>query len=404
MIVAMLRRSWDRVRLLDIKIPEVLGSPTLASGPTAGNGTRLREHAFVGTPFEGSTRMAEATPPTIQHKLTAEVIGTFVLVFFGCGSVVYPAYGGGTSTITTIGLTFGIAVMVMAYAFGRVSGAHFNPAVSVGAAISGRMPWKNVGPYVIAQFAGALLGALALFVLLQGFADFEAEGNMGQNYFGDAGTGYAWWAAFLLELVMTFVFVTVILAVTDERFEHPSLAPLAIGFTLSAIHFVAIPATGTSVNPVRSIAPALFAGPDAIEQLWLFILAPLIGAGVAGLAFPLLFGRGGDVVPGSGFAFGRPRVVEGPDQYQQQWNQETSGSTTTASYSAAAPIVQDGWQWDPVGQQWHPVGHTPEQWRAHQAAQKEAEEQAAQQQAAQPPSENQWPEGDPGDGGTQIRQ
>src|SRR6478735_8804496 len=249
--------------------------------------------------------------PTIQHKLTAEVIGTFVLVFFGCGSVVYPAYGGAGTTNTTIGLTFGIAVMVMAYAFGRVSGAHFNPAVSVGAAISGRMTWKNVGPYVVAQLAGALLGALALFLLLQGFEDFDAEGNMGQNYFGDAGTGYAWWAAFLLELVMTAVFVIVILAVTDERFEHPSLAPLTIGFTLTAIHFVAIPATGTSVNPVRSIGPALFAGPDAIEQLWLFILAPVIGAAIAGIAFPLLFGRASDAVPGSGFPFRRPRVIEG---------------------------------------------------------------------------------------------
>src|SRR6478735_3982671 len=200
--------------------------------------------------------------PTIQHKLTAEVIGTFVLVFFGCGSVVYPAYGGAGTTNTTIGLTFGIAVMVMAYAFGRVSGAHFNPAVSVGAAISGRMTWKNVGPYVVAQLAGALLGALALFLLLQGFENFDAENNMGQNGFGDAlgASGYAWWAAFLLELVMTAVFVLVILAVTAERFEHPSLAPLAIGFTLAAIHFVAIPATGTSVNPARSIGPALFAG------------------------------------------------------------------------------------------------------------------------------------------------
>ncbi|WP_243056810.1 MIP/aquaporin family protein [Nocardioides sp. SR21] len=351
--------------------------------------------------------MAEPTTPTIQHKLTAEVIGTFVLVFFGCGSVVYPTYGGVGSDNTTIGLTFGIAVMVMVYAVGRISGAHFNPAVSVGAALSGRMTWKNVGPYVVAQLAGALLGALALFVLLQGFADFDAEGNMGQNAFGDVGSGYEWWAAFLLELVMTAVFVTVILSVTDERFEHPALAPLAIGFTLAAIHFVMIPATGTSVNPARSIGPALFAGPDAIEQLWLFILAPTIGAALAGLAYPFVFGRGADPIPGSGLTFGRSRVVDGPDQYQQQWNQEDAGSpgsSGSSGYSAAAPIVQDGWQWDPVGQQWHPVGHTPEQWRAHQAAQQEAEEQAARQQAAPPASENQWPEGEPGDGGTQIRQ
>lgn len=339
---------------------------------------------------------------TIQQKLGAEVIGTFVLVFFGCGSVVYPQFGELPSTITTIGLTFGVAVMVMAYAFGRVSGAHFNPAVSLGAAISGRMTWKNVGPYVVAQLAGALLGALMLYLLLQGFEGFEAEGNMGQNSFGDVGSGYAWWAALLLEVVMTAVFVTVILAVTDERFEHPSLAPLAIGFTLAAIHFVAIPATGTSVNPARSIAPGLFAGPDAIEQLWLFILAPLLGAALAGIGFPLLFGRGGDVVPGSGLSFGRPRVVTGPDQYQQEWNQQMSQAQ--ASYTDAAPIVQDGWQWDPIGEQWHPVGHTPEQWAAQQAAQQAAEEQASHQQAGPTAEhEDQWPEGEPGDGGTQIR-
>jgi aquaporin Z len=180
-----------------------------------------------------------------------------------------------------------------------------------------------------------------------------------------------------MEALMTAVFVGVILAVTDERFEHPALAPLTIGFTLAAIHFVMIPATGTSVNPARSIGPALFAGPDHIIQLWLFILAPLLGAVVAGYGYPALFGRHGDPVPGSGITFPRPRaqaVVVGPDQYQQQWNQESG----TASYQAAQPIVQDGWQWDPVGQQWHPVGQTPEQWRAQQAAQEQAQEQAAQ--------------------------
>jgi aquaporin Z len=344
--------------------------------------------------------------PTIQQKLTAEVIGTFVLVFFGCGSVV--VYGTAQaandgrllpSTVTTVGLTFGVAVMVMAYAFGRVSGAHFNPAVSVGAGMGGRMPWRDVGLYTVAQFVGAVLGALVLFLVMQGYDNFDAEGNMGQNAFGDAGSGYAWWAAFLLELVLTAVFVMVILAVTDERNEHPSLAPLTIGFTLAAIHFVAIPATGTSVNPVRSIGPALFAGPDAIEQLWLFILAPVIGATIAGLAYPALFGRVGESVAGSGISFRRPRTAAqlpgyaAPDQYQQQWNQETAGTE---------PIVQDGWQWDPVGQQWHPVGSTPEQWRAQQAAeQQEAEQRAAA--AEQQPESTRWPEAEPGDGGTQIR-
>ncbi|MFC7495161.1 MULTISPECIES: MIP/aquaporin family protein [unclassified Nocardioides] len=349
--------------------------------------------------------------PTIQQKLTAEVIGTFVLVLFGCGSVV--VYGTAQAanegallptTITTVGLAFGLAVMVMVYAFGRVSGAHFNPAVSVGAAMGGRMAWREVGFYILAQLVGAVVGALALFLLMQGFENFDAEGNMGQNAYGDAGSGYAAGAAFFLELVLTAIFVTVILAVTDERNEHPSLAPLTIGFTLAAIHFVAIPATGTSVNPARSIGPALFAGPDAIEQLWLFILAPFIGGAIAGVAYPLLFGRASDAVTGSGIRFSRPRTAAqvpgyaAPDQYQQQWNPETTAEPAPAEQ----PIIQDGWQWDPVGQQWHPVGSTPEQWRAQQ----EAEQAAAARDAAEAeraPESTQWPEGDPGDGGTQIR-
>ena len=326
--------------------------------------------------------MAESTAlPGVQQKLAAEVIGTFVLVFFGCGSVVYASQTGAPSTITTIGLTFGVAVMVMAYAFGRVSGGHFNPAVSVGAAVGGRIAWREVGLYVLAQLAGAILGALVLFLLMHGYDGFDADGHMGQNSFGDQGSGYAAWAAFLMEALMTAAFVTVILAVTDERFEHPALAPLTIGFTLAAIHFVMIPATGTSVNPARSIGPALFAGGDAILQLWLFILAPLLGGVVAGFAYPVLFGRGGEAVPGSGLTFPRPRaqtVVVGPDQYQQQWNRE---STT-----AQQPIVQDGWQWDPVGQQWHPVGQTPEQWRAQQAAQQSpADEDPGDQTQIRPP-------------------
>ena len=328
-----------------------------------------------------STTSDTATDPTIQQKLAAEVIGTLVLVLFGCGSVVYATTTGATFTLTTTGLAFGLAIVVMVYAFGRVSGGHFNPAVSVGAALSGRISWRLVGPYVLAQLVGAVVGALLLFLLMQGFETFTAEGNMGQNFFGDDSSGYAWWAAFLLEMVMTFLFVTVILAVTDARNEHPALAPLTIGLTLAAIHFVAIPATGTSVNPARSIGPALFAGPDAIKQLWLFILAPLVGAAIAGIAYPLLFGRVGDPVPGSGISFNRPRTAAqvpgyaAPDQYQQQWSQP-----------AAEPIVQVGWQWDPVGQQWHPVGSTPEQWRAQQAA------EAAVTQG-----------GDPDDGGTRIR-
>jgi aquaporin Z len=340
--------------------------------------------------------MAESSTalPGVQQKLAAEVIGTFVLVFFGCGSVLYASQVR-EFTLTTVGFTFGLAVMIMAYAFGRVSGGHFNPAVSVGAAIGGRISWVETGLYVVAQLVGAFLGALVLFLLMHGFPGFDATGNMGQNTFGDQGSGYAWWAAFLMEALMTAAFVGVILSVTDERFEHPALAPLTIGLTLTAIHFVMIPATGTSVNPARSIGPALFAGGDSILQLWLFILAPLLGGAIAGFGYPALFGRSGDMVPGSGLALSRPRaqtVVVGPDQYQQQWNLESVGQT------AQEPIIQDGWQWDPVGQQWHPVGQTPEQWRAQQAAQELAAQEQAQHRATEPSPVDE----DPGDQ-TQIR-
>lgn len=336
-----------------------------------------------------------AATPSLRQQLAAEVIGTFVLVFFGCGSIVYAHEADAQTTIATIGLTFGLAVLVMVYAFGRVSGGHFNPAVSIGAAMGGRISWVQAGWYALAQVVSAVLAALTLFLLLHGFDGFDAERNMGQNFFGDQGSGYAWWAAFLLEALLTAVFVTVILAVTDERNEHPALAPLTIGLTLAAIHFVAIPATGTSVNPARSLGPALFAGADAITQLWLFILAPALGAVLAGVGYPLLFDRVSAPVPGSGVTLRRPRTAAqlpgyaAPDQYQQQWNQETQ--QTQPAY--AAPIIQDGWQWDPVGQQWHPVGQTPEQWRAQQAA----EEETAR--ATQDPET----EGDPGDTGTQIR-
>lgn len=260
--------------------------------------------------------------PTPVQQLSAEAVGTFVLVFFGAGAAI--ASGDYVAT----GLAFGLAVLVMAYAVGRISGGHFNPAVSLGAALGGRLPWRQVPWYVGAQLAGAFVAGLMLFLLLQGFEGFEAEGNMGQNSFGDAGSGYAWWAAFLLETLMTMVFLWVILAVTDTRNEHPALAPLAIGLALAMIHFASINMTGTSVNPARSIGVGLFAGADAIVQLWLFILAPSLGGALAGLSYAALFGRGAEPVPGSGLTLRRgaaaPGAVPGygaPDQYQQQWNQ-----------------------------------------------------------------------------------
>jgi aquaporin Z len=348
---------------------------------------------------------AMADVSTTQQKLSAEVLGTFVLVFFGCGTALM---SGGDYVATA--LAFGLTVLVMVYAMGRVSGGHFNPAVSVGAGMSGRLAWPQVGAYILAQLVGGILAGAVLLALMHGFEGYDvANDGLGQNAFGDQGSGFAWWAAFILELLMTAVFLMVILAVTDGRNEHPALAPLAIGLSLTMIHLASIGATGTSVNPARSIGVGLFAGSDAIVQLWLFILAPLLGGAIAGLAYPLLFGRDTDPVPGSGLKLSRRAPVGAanpwgtPDQYQQQWNQDPNPAYTgvaQAEPAAPAPIVQDGWQWDPVGQQWHPVGQTPEQWRAQQAAEQEAAAAAQAVPAESVPEQQTWPDGDDG---TQIR-
>ncbi|WP_084653245.1 MIP/aquaporin family protein [Nocardioides insulae] len=364
--------------------------------------------------------MSDTATPTLVQKLTAEAIGTFVLVFFGCGSVIFAISAAGRDalalfpTITTVGLTFGIAIVVMVYAFGKVSGGHFNPAVSLGAAIAGRIAWIDAALYAAAQVVGALVGAIVLRILVEGFPAYDVEQiGLGQNAYGDLSPGdYSWIAAFGLELVMTFLFVMVILAVTDIRNDHPGMAPLAIGLTLAAIHFVAIPATGTSVNPARSIGPAIMTFDfDVILQLWLFILAPLVGAALAGLLMPVLFGRGDEDVPGSGLRFGAAPAAApawgAPDQLQQEWNQqqdwsqqgypqqqgyaapqpeqqapqapqspaqhaapwtdEEDGRTVIKGEGTEAPppadqpvIIQDGWQWDYAAQQWKPVDQPPQ--------------------------------------------
>lgn len=316
--------------------------------------------------------------PTYRQRLTAELVGTATLVLVGCGSIAYAGQAGPGTSIATVGLAFGLTLAVLTAVLGRVSGGHFNPAVSVGAAAGGRLSWREAGAYALAQVVGAVAGALLLFLLLQGFPGFDAHGAMGQNSFGDHGSGYAWWAAFLLEMVLTTIFVLVVLSVTDGR--QPAVAPVLVGLTLAALSFVALPATVASLNPARSIGPALFAGGDAIVQLWVFILAPLAGGVLAGIAQPALLGREGEPVPGSGLRLPRPRPRSA----------QTGEVHVGATAYAAEPIVQDGWQWDPVGQQWHPVGSTPEQWRAQQEA-----EAAAARRAQVDPHD--------GEDGTQIR-
>ena len=331
------------------------------------------------------TDTSMVAPPTDLQKLLAEAIGTFVLVVLGVGAA---TIGGGD--VAAIGLAFGIAIVAMVYAFGRVSGGHFNPAVSVGAALSGRIAWKDAGLYSAAQVVGGLVGGLVLaLIAIGGDTGYELGDPLGANGFGDHG-GVALVGALLIELVLTFIFLITILAVTDERNEHPALAPMAIGLTLAAIHFASIGATGTSVNPARSIGVAFFSGGDAIIQLWVFILAPLVGGALAGLAYPAIFGHAGEPVPGSGLNFASAAAVPGygaPDQFQQQWNQQDfpqqaaypqQGGYPQQSYGQPAPdaaqatppaaqqpapveqpIIQDGWQWDPQAQQWIPAQQPP---------------------------------------------
>lgn len=219
-----------------------------------------------------------------MRKSVAEFIGTFTLVLFGCGAAVI---AGGEIGLSGISFAFGLALIGMAYGIGSVSGCHINPAVTLGVVTSGRMSFGEAIPYMIAQVAGAIAGALVLYVIVSGKGggyDVAASG-LGQNGWG---TGYNheynMASAFVFELVATFLFVVVILGATSGN-AHAAIAGLAIGLALVVIHLVGINITGVSVNPARSIGPALFVGGPAIAQLWLFIVAPILGAVAAGAIF-----------------------------------------------------------------------------------------------------------------------
>ena len=222
-----------------------------------------------------------------MRKPIAEFIGTFTLVFFGCGAAVIAGPGiAGPNTVGVLGIAFafGLAIVAMAYAIGPVSGCHVNPAVSLGALIAGRMTAGDFISYVIAQVAGAIVGALALFIIMKGKAA-GWDGGMGTNGWGTGYLGeYNTASAFIFEVVATFIFVVVILGVT-HKIALGHFAGLAIGLTLVMIHIVGINVTGVSVNPARSLGPALFVGGQALAQLWLFIVAPFIGAALAGVVF-----------------------------------------------------------------------------------------------------------------------
>ncbi len=218
-----------------------------------------------------------------MRKPIAEFIGTFTLVLLGCGSAVI---AGADIGLTGISLAFGLALMGMAYGIGPVSGCHINPAVSLGMVAAGRMSIAEAIPYMIAQVAGAIAAALILLLIASGKADYSvAENGLGQNGWGAGYLGeYSMVSAFIFEVVATFLFMVVILGATGAG-APAAVAGVAIGLTLVVIHLVGINVTGVSVNPARSIGPALFAGGTAIAQLWLFIVAPIIGAVAAGALF-----------------------------------------------------------------------------------------------------------------------
>ncbi|MEQ1618564.1 MAG: aquaporin Z [Terricaulis sp.] len=219
----------------------------------------------------------------MSKKHIAEFIGTFALVLFGCGAAVLAGPQVGNLGIS---FAFGLAIVAMAYGIGPVSGCHVNPAVSFGAWVAGRMPRQEMFTYWVAQLAGAAVGAGVLLVIASGAGGYSIDGaGLGQNGFGTGSPGgYGLAAGFTFELVATFLFVVTILGVTQKG-APAQLAGLAIGLALVVIHIVGIQVTGVSVNPARSLGPALWVGGEALSQVWLFIAAPMLGAGLAGWTF-----------------------------------------------------------------------------------------------------------------------
>ncbi len=225
----------------------------------------------------------------LSKRLLAEYLGTFWLVFGGCGAAVlgasFPNAGFG---FLGVALAFGLTVLTMAYAIGHISGCHLNPAVSLGLAVAHRFPVSEVPGYALSQVLGGFTGSVLLYVIATGIPTFNLAAGFSANGFGSHSPGgYSLLACFVAEAVLTFMFLMIILGATDKR-AHGAFAPIAIGLGLTLIHLIGIPVTNLSVNPARSTGPAILVGGWALEQLWLFWAAPLIGALVGGLMYPVI--------------------------------------------------------------------------------------------------------------------
>jgi aquaporin Z len=227
---------------------------------------------------------------TLQRKVAAEFLGTFWLVFGGCGSAVlsaaFPQLGIG---FLGVALAFGLTLLTMAFAIGHISGCHLNPAVTVGLVVAKRFPASQILPYIISQVAGGIAAAGVLFIIASGKAGFDLSGGFASNGYGlHSPGGYSLTACLTAEVVLTFMFLMIILGATDVRAPQ-GFAPIAIGLGLTLIHLIGIPVTNLSVNPARSTGPALLVGGWALQQLWLFWLAPILGAALGGFAYHAVF-------------------------------------------------------------------------------------------------------------------
>jgi aquaporin Z len=227
---------------------------------------------------------------SLSRRSLAEFLGTFWLVFGGCGAAVldaaFPSLGIG---FVGVALAFGLTVLTMAFAIGHISGCHLNPAVSIGLAVARRFPAKDLPAYIVAQVAGGIAGAGVLLIIASGKAGFDLSGGFASNGYGaHSPGGYSLPACLTAEVVLTFMFLAIILGATDKRAPQ-GFAPIAIGLGLTLIHLIGIPVTNLSVNPARSTAPAIFVGGWAVGQLWLFWVAPIIGAALSGIVYSALF-------------------------------------------------------------------------------------------------------------------